>query len=292
MGDELASFSFKLCADDFALSPSVSDGILEAISAGRLTSTCAMTNQPDWPRAASRLTLYRTLAEFGVHFNLTLGKPITSMPVLAPDDTFPTLGKIILMSLTGRLPEAEIRNEINAQIDAFEDATGVAPDFLDGHQHVHGLPGVRGWLLDELTRRRANHSGFWLRDSSDRFGRIRARKFEARKALIVAGLTRGFGVDARRRGFAVNDGFAGFSPFDASRDFAADFASYLVAPGPQHLVMCHPGHCDEMLRKYENVVESREKELDFLLSDRFSACLQQAGAQLTRPPARVIQALG
>lgn len=292
MDDELASFSFKLCADDYALSPAVSDGILEAISAGRLTSTCAMANQPDWKRASSRLPLYRTLAEFGLHFNLTLGKPLTRMPNFAPGGVFPPLGKVLRASLLGQLPESEIRREFLAQLDAFEDAAGFTPDFIDGHQHVHGLPGIGGWILDEMSRRRLARPGFWLRDSADRLSRIMARRFEAKKALVVALLTRNFGPAATRLGFEINEGFSGYSPFDASRDLAKDFASYLVSPGDRHLVMCHPGRIDDELRSWESVVDSRKKELDFLLSDAFSACLASAGARLAPPPVRAISAFG
>ena len=38
---------FALCADDFALSPAVTRGILEALAAGRLTATSAMTTQAE-----------------------------------------------------------------------------------------------------------------------------------------------------------------------------------------------------------------------------------------------------
>jgi predicted glycoside hydrolase/deacetylase ChbG (UPF0249 family) len=77
-------------------------------------------------------------------------------------------------------------------------------------------------------------------------------------------------------GFALNKGFAGYSAFDPRVDYAADFASYLVAPGPAHLVMCHPGAVDDELRALDPAVESRERELAFFSSSRFREICAEA----------------
>jgi predicted glycoside hydrolase/deacetylase ChbG (UPF0249 family) len=100
--------------------------------------------------------------------------------------------------------------------------------------------------------------------------------------LTVAGLARGFRKKARAAGFALNDGFSGFSDFDASADYTADFATYLLAPGSKQLVMCHPGRVDDELARLDPVTASREAELAFLLSPRFSEVTAAAGARLAR----------
>ncbi len=41
---------FVLCADDYAMTPAVSRGILALLEAGRITATGAMTNRPSWPQ--------------------------------------------------------------------------------------------------------------------------------------------------------------------------------------------------------------------------------------------------
>ena len=194
---------------------------------------------------------------------------------------FPDIGPVVGAALTGRLPEAEVRAEIARQIDAFVDHLGAPPDFVDGHQHVQVLPGVRGWLIDELAQR--GWAGkVWLRDSRDQLRAILARRVEAPKAAQVAALAIGFAARARAGGFQVNQGFAGFSAFDPARDYAADFETYLIAPGPRHLVMCHPGHVDAELATVDSVLASREAELNFLLSDGLPAALARLGARLGR----------
>lgn len=277
----MTTFSFMLCADDYALSPGVSRGIIEALAAGRLSATCAMTNRPSWLAAARELRAFDGRADLGLHLNLTAGAPLGAMPSFAPEGRFPSLPSVILTALRGGLPEAEIRAEIARQIDAFEAGMGRPPDFVDGHQHVQVLPGVRRWLLDELSRR-GLAGKIWLRDSADRVGNILARRAEAGKALQVAALAFGFARAAREAGFSLNDGFSGFSAFDPARPVAPDFDSYLVAPGPRHLVMCHPGHVDTELSEVDEVLRPRENELSFLLSDAFSELLTRRGASLSR----------
>ena len=78
------STDLALCADDFALSPAVSQGILEALAAARLTATSAMTTQASWPEAARAFRTLAPQADLGLHFNLTLGGPLGKMPSFAP----------------------------------------------------------------------------------------------------------------------------------------------------------------------------------------------------------------
>lgn len=256
----------------------MSAGILEALQAGRLNATGAMTNRPDWKTAAADLRALEGRASFGVHLNLTLGGPLAGGAALAPSGVLPQLSTFLRGKLS-REATADVAHEIRAQLDAFEEAMGRAPDFIDGHQHVHALEPVRGLLLDEAARR--GYAGkVWLRDSADRPDRILRRAVETKKALALAWFGRGFAKEARARGFTVNEGFSGFSAFDPSRDYGADFARYLAQPGKRHLVMCHPGHVDEELKSLDPVTTTREQELEFLLSERFSETMGQAGARL------------
>jgi predicted glycoside hydrolase/deacetylase ChbG (UPF0249 family) len=277
----MSSTAFALCADDFALSPAVSRGILEALAAGRLTATSAMTTQKSWPEAAKAFRDLAPHADLGLHFNLTLGRPLGEMPRFAPGGAFPSMNAIAPAAWRRALPRAEIRDELRRQLDAFEAAYGAPPDFVDGHQHVHVLPGIAEDLLAEFSAR-GLAGKIWMRDSADRPGRIVARGRHWGKALTVAGLARGFRAKARAAGFALNDGFSGFSDFDPPADYGEDFATFLRAPGARPLIMCHPGHVDDELARLDPVTDSRETELAFLLSDRFTQTLGAAGARLAR----------
>jgi predicted glycoside hydrolase/deacetylase ChbG (UPF0249 family) len=179
----------------------------------------------------------------------------------------PGIGQVISAANRAVLPEAEIRCEISAQIDAFITHFGRPPDFIDGHQHVHILKAIRPWLFDALEGRGLKGK-VWIRDAGDRLTALLARASEIKKALAVSWLSRGFAQAAATRGFQTNQGFSGFSSFDATQDYAASFARYLIAPGRRHLVMCHPGFVDEELIGLDPVTVSRPKELEFLMSSR------------------------
>jgi predicted glycoside hydrolase/deacetylase ChbG (UPF0249 family) len=281
MGAAGASFSFGLCADDFALSRGVSRGILEALSAGRLSATSVLTTRPSWCEDAADLRAFRGRADIGLHLNLTLGAPLGVMTRFAPTGRLPEVRRVLQAAAQNDLPETEIRREIERQLDSFTDIFGSAPDFVDGHQHVHVLPRIRHWLFDILETK-GLAGKIWLRGSGDHVSNILKRGIEVKKALGIAWLARGFAKAAHARGFVTNSGFSGFSSFDPCRDYGRDFASYLRAPGSRHLIMCHPGYCDEELVLTDPVTLTRERELSFLLSPAFVRTLQSLGGELER----------
>lgn len=250
---------FVLCADDFALTDGVSRSILELLGRGKLSATGAMTNRPHWRRLAPELGAFAEKADLGLHFNLTCAAPLGTLPRLAPGGEFPALGVVARAALASPAVRQEIAAEFGRQLDAFEDAMGRPPDFVDGHQHVHVLPGIRRVVLDALARRYPAGS-LYVRDPADKVSAIRRRGVAVGKALVIAGLASGFRSAALRRQLRVNRGFSGVAPFDPARDFAADLQRFLLSPGPAHLVMCHPGFVDDELSRLDPVVATRPVE--------------------------------
>ncbi|KLK92742.1 hypothetical protein AA309_13885 [Microvirga vignae] len=268
-----------LCADDYGLSDGVSGGIAELAEMGRLSATGAMTNMPGWRRAAPELKSLKGRIGAGLHLNLTTGVPLGAMPCLAPKGRFPVLKDILAKAFKGQLDEAEIAGEIARQLDAFEEAHGETPSFIDGHQHVHVLPGVREPLL-EVLKVRGYPGRVWLRDPADRMASILRRPVGRGKALIVKAFARGFAQEAQAAGFSMNQGFSGFAPFDLSAPANRIFETAFSHLGSMPLVMCHPGYADDELRALDPAVESRVAELDYLKSDAFIALLQERGLKL------------
>ncbi|AMJ59043.1 ChbG/HpnK family deacetylase [Bosea sp. PAMC 26642] len=256
---------FVLCADDFAMTDGISRSILELLERGKLSATGAMTNRPHWARLSCELAVFAPKAELGVHLNLTCAAPLGAMPTVAPGGALPALGELARMALQSGAARAEIAAEIARQCSAFEDALGRPPDFVDGHQHVHVLPGIRHAVIAAVAGRYAPGS-VYLRDPGDSPSAIRARGVAVAKALVIAGLAVGFGRSASRVGIPVNRGFSGVSPFDPKRDFGADLHSFLVRPGQAHLVMCHPGFIDDELARLDPVIATRPVEHTGLLA--------------------------
>jgi len=275
--------SVVLCADDFGMTEGVSRGIVKLARMGRLSATSVMTNRPWWPRLAPHLKELNGQVGVGLHLTLTLGEPLGAMPAFAPGGTFPAYGDLLRPAVSGSLPLHEISAEIDRQLGAFEAAFARPPDFVDGHQHVHVLPGIRRALL-RVLQGRGLRGRVWVRDPGDRAAAIIERRVALGKALVVKGLATGFARAARLAGFATNQGFSGFSPFDAKRDTADDFRRFFAHLGARPIVMCHPGHVDAELRTLDPVVEPRQREYDYLSSPEFGALLEAEAIKLVPSP--------
>ncbi len=267
-----------LCADDYAQAPGISAGIRALAAAGRLSATSAMSNAPDWPAEAAALRPVSGRLAVGLHLTLTHGAPLGAMPGLAPDGRLPPLGRVLRLALTGRLRRgalaAELAAEIARQFKAFEAGFGAPPDHVDGHQHVHVLPGILEAVLREIARRYGDRP-ILLRDPRDRAGAILARR-SAGKAALVAGLAAGLGPRLRRAGLVRNRGFAGFSDFGKT-PYALEFESFLRRPGGRPMVMCHPG---EGRDPADPIAERRPQELAYLQA------APDLPSRLWRPPLR------
>ena len=270
-----------LCADDFGMSEGVSAGILDLADRNRISATSAMVNGPDWRRSAPMLRERSGAIGVGLHFNLTLGVPLGPMPQWAPDGRLPSLGRAIGRALAGTAALDEVEVEFERQLAAFEDAYGSGPDFVDGHQHVHVLPGIRDRVLAVLARR--GDRALWLRDPSQPLGALRGEGFPG-KAMAVRALGFGFAKKAHKAGFATNEGFSGFSAFDRDPDVGAMFERALRRLGPKPLVMCHPGRPEAAPGALDEVVESRPRELAYLKSSAFAELLERHGLKLVPRP--------
>ena len=253
-----------LCADDYAMTSGISAGIEELAEAGRLSATSALVTTPHWAARARRLLPVRSRLAIGLHLNLTLGSPLGPMPGLAPAGALPGLKALLGRALAGRVPYHEVVNETCRQLQRFESELGHPPDFIDGHQHVHVLPGLRKAVVFALRRHFAGHSRPLVRDPADRAVAIIARGVGTAKSLALATLAAGFGRLVRRSGFPTNHGFSGASSFDERVPYTGELERFFAWPGPRHLVMCHPGYPDAELARLDPVVRRRKAELEAL----------------------------
>lgn len=282
LGEGRGSRPIVICADDYGLNDGVNSAILDLARMGRISATSCMANAPGWRQAARALSPLAGRIGIGLHLTLTWGTPLGPMPALAPGGTFPDLGSVLRKALLGRLVSQEIDAEIGWQLDSFSAGMGRPPDFVDGHQHVHVLPGIRQALLGVLAKR-GLAGRLWLRDPADRVGAILRRQLSAPKALFVAALAAGFRTDAARAGFTTNRGFSGFGPFDPDRSPGADMAAYVRALGRAPLLMCHPGRATSELGQDE-IAAARLVEYGYLASQDFADVLARASLVLKPSP--------
>ena len=200
-------------------------GLLEQ---GKLNATGCMTLRPNWNEDSRRLRDLPASAAIGLHLVLTDEMPLTG------GDAMPSIAQ----RRRGAVDAEFIAAEVEAQFDAFAQAMGRPPSFVDGHQHAHSLLGIRSIVLAAVRR---HAPAAWLRTCQDRAGAILRRPFRG-KAIGSAWHSRGMRTDAHALGLATNDGFGGH--YDFASDWSTLLPRFLAAPGQTHLVMCHPGADD------------------------------------------------
>lgn len=273
--------SLVVCADDYGLTPGVSRAIRELIAAGRISATSVMTVCPWWVEEAAALSEVAGDADIGLHLTLTDQSPLGAMPTLAPAGCLPPIGQLVRASVLRKLPVAEIEAEIERQLEAFVEIWKRPPAHVDGHHHVHQLPGVRSALFRVLERRRFGRP--YLRSCHEAPARILARGVAPSKAMIISTLGLNFARSARRRGFELNDGFSGVYDLGAGGQRISDLFEHFVRHlGPRPLAMCHPGYSDTTLAGLDPMTEQRDVERAFLAGDEWPRVLEAASVAVAR----------
>ncbi len=267
-----------LIADDYGISPGVSAGIRQLAEHRRLTGTGVMATMPHWPAEAPALRDLHGHIAVGLHFTLTDQVPLGSAPHLAPNGRLPSVGKLLLAAIAGRLPRQEVADQLERQLDKFETHFGAPPDFIDGHQHAHMFPGIWPVVL-EVFGRRVDPAKCWLRDCRD--FRLAGRG-QAVKAGVISVLSRAASKAALARNLRTNRGFSGFYDYGAG-DLATFFQPMLTGADDGHAMMVHPGHVDSDLRAVDSLTDPREREWAFLRGEDFPAKLAAAGFELAKP---------
>ncbi|MGB3288387.1 MAG: ChbG/HpnK family deacetylase [Burkholderiaceae bacterium] len=261
-----------ICADDFGMNPAIDAGILELGRAGRLNATSCLSLGPSFSASAPALQECTGL-QAGLHLNFTesLGQSGLYLPVSA----------LIARAWLRRLDPRRIHAQIASQLDAFENAMGRRPDFVDGHQHVHQFPQIRDALLAELDRRYADARP-WLRytHSASLAGMPAALRLKAR--VIDALGARCFGRLARRRGFRLNRRFLGVYDFQGGQAVYAELLrQWLSLAADGDAIMCHPAG---QALPGDGLGEQRLAEYQVLRGDALGGWLQEYGVSLCAAP--------
>lgn len=262
-----------VCADDFGLSPGISAGIARLAHTGRLTAISCLTNGAGWASAVPLLNGLPASVDVGLHLNFTEGRPLS--PRLAKRwPQFPPLPLLIARAHLGVLPRGALRNEAHAQLAAFMRARGSAPAFIDGHQHVHHLPGLRDLILDMLEHVQPLPA---MRST----GRVLGPGFGVKRALIERTGGRALAGELARREIAHNPALLGAYDF-TEPDYRALMQGWLAAlPAEGGLLFCHPGDASDAAAP-DPIAAARLRESAYLGSAAFPQDLAAAGVQLGR----------
>ena len=260
-----------LCADDFGLAPGISAGIARLARAQRLTAVSCITNSPHWPEAAVLLKNLPDSIDVGLHLNFSEGRPLSAR-LARRWPRLPALPRLIAQAHLGMLPRAEVRNEVHAQLAAFNNAVGRPPRFIDGHQHVHHLPSLRQIVLDMVEHVQPLPA---LRSTA----RVLGPGFGVKRWLIERTGGRALERELAQRVIARNPALLGAYDF-VDPNYQTLMRRWLTALPPEGaLLFCHPGE-HRPGDPPDAIAAARERELAYLGSVAFDEDLAAADVRL------------
>lgn len=269
-----------LCADDYGQAEAVSKGILELLSAGRLTATSCLVNQSCWTEHAGWLQPLKNQADIGLHLNFTFGAPLSAAYRQQIGETFLPLPKVLWHTMTGSklLTRDALKAEVEAQIDAFTRAMGCLPRFIDGHQHVHHLPGIRDVLTD-VYRERLKDEAVYMRTVTQEIELYNFFTKNIKNLLIHFTGGHDFAEHLDLFGIPHNTSFQGIYSFNALH-YRQYFQKFLKNSSDHGLIMCHPGlPADDT---GDPIYASRGMEYAYLNSPEFKEDCARYGVTLSR----------
>ena len=275
-----------LCADDYGMAGAINVAIRDLVVRGRLNATSAMVAAASCHRAeAVSLAVLNSAAPsvaIGLHVTLTAPfPPLSRQFTPVRDGAFMPLAATVRHALLRRFERDALASEIASQVERFSQLFGRAPDFIDGHQHVHLLPQIRDAVLQVAKDIVPNA---WVRQCG------RAIPLPARladtKGFFLDLLSRSFCRRAAAFGLRTNPAFAGTYDFSDDADFPALFPRFLDGLPDGGVVMCHPGFVDAELQRLDPLTTLREWEYAYFASDEFPAMLAAHRVTLAHPPTR------
>lgn len=277
-------------ADDLGWTDGVNRGILEAFHHGIVTSTSLLANGSAFAAAVKAAKSAPGLG-VGVHLNLSDGPPVADREAVTSllNDQGAFAGgpqSLLLKGVRRGLVLDEVEEEWDAQIQKVRDA-GIRPTHLDGHKHVHMLPG-----LFEIALRLAKKHGIEairvsLEESSlrsalasganHRAGVVMKQGVKARGLKLLARDAR---EQAARAGIATADYFCGIAQTGELTHEGVERLLKRLPEGTTEL-MCHPGYSDEALGKTATRLQaSRQTELEILTDTGIRNLVASRGIRL------------
>ncbi|MGA7329545.1 MAG: ChbG/HpnK family deacetylase [Rhodomicrobium sp.] len=245
---------FVLNADDFGMDEGVDAAVLDLASRGVVTAASAMVLSPRWTEASKALA--KAPLSKGLHLDFT-------SPFATGRAEECSITAFVMRAYSQRLNRHQLRSSIQRQLGLYEDVMGAAPEFVDGHRHVHQLPIIRQELINCLLNRYV--------------GGIKVRICTPKRWRGVEAAMVGFsGARALRRlaealSRGTNTDFCGVYSFGRNANLPRLWRRWLEgASGSLPLIMCHPASSLPAQPKLPDPIrQARLREYDWLKSDDF-----------------------
>lgn len=220
-----ASKRCVICADDYGHSRPTDATIAALIESDVINATTCLVESPNWlvdAAALREIAGRRPHVSLGLHLNLT-ERISGEGEVISPAR--------LALDRSARFTD-KIYQRFVAQWDRFVSAMGVAPHFIDGHQHVHLAPAARAALFRLIEQ--TDFQG-WVRQCRTTSSR------KTPKRLVLDVMSDGLRTRASKLGIQYNPGFGGVRRFKLDEDVIAQWIEDLKAMKHGGVLMVHPG---------------------------------------------------
>jgi chitin disaccharide deacetylase len=228
-------------ADDLGYDPAVTDGIIESIRNGIVSSTSLLVNTSYSERSAAQADGIAV----GLHLNLARYLPVSpKFPV-----SF-VVGGQFSEAMAPKLPPEVVERETLAQLDRANQLLHREPTHIDVHKHLHRHAGV---LAGVIAAARA-------------------------RGLPVRSLNAAMRLELNRHQVATTDHFigdAGAQPYWTLDRLEMELSA--LPPGVTEL-MCHPGYAPQLV--HSGYSSQREIELRTFTSSSARALVDRNGVNL------------
>jgi predicted glycoside hydrolase/deacetylase ChbG (UPF0249 family) len=223
--------------------------------------------------------------------NLSDGKPVSPIEkvpsIVNEQGEFAGGPENFLLRIARRnLRLMEVESEWDSQIQKVADA-GIQPTHLDGHKHVHMLPGLFEIVLRLAKRHgigavRVSHEASTLRvalssGEKQNLPIVMKQGVQARVLKLLARDARGMAESA---GIATTDYFCGIAQ---TGELTVEGMKCLLQSLPEGTteMMCHPGFVDEELEKSATrLQDSRALEVEILTNRELRNLVASQGIRL------------
>lgn len=263
-------------ADGYGFTPGVNRGIIDTFKNGFIKSTSCTPNFGNLDEISNIANQFNWVS-FGIHFNLSVGKPVSSPETVRS-----------LINEVGEFHGHDLFNKIIRKKIAFEDmiteltaqaATladrNIKITHFDGHQNKHLYPQyfqacLHVAKLFNIKAMRTHNRLLYLAS-----GPIKTRKkiiyyvgHPVRLITHVGGKIRS--KKSKKAGLILADRLITPGYLDSSHKTFSYFWKILAQTLPPGIseIYCHPGYPDDMLRKNAKYVEERAIETKILTDSK------------------------
>lgn len=261
-------------ADDFALSSSVSRGILETFNNGIVRSTSILPNASDF-KDSIRL-LQNSSLNCGYHLNLSWGRPLSSLTdvksLVSHSGFFFSSKYVYLRAIFSLYNFSQVQMEFDKQIQKIQSVCkGLS--HLNGHHHIHILPNISE-LVSQLA---IKYKIPFVRSMTNQKANLPEGSF-LRKRLLGSfkGAQECFWES---KSLKTISHFRGCELSGDSPDLLKRWINFLHhLPEGFTEVMVHPGYVD--ILKGDSYREGREREVEVLCHPKLQKIISEENIQL------------